>query len=50
MKVYNNQVIINGEVYTNIIKADNYTEALKIQKLRKKQSKNTFKGRLTKAN
>jgi hypothetical protein len=48
MKVYNNQVIINGEVYANIIKADNYTEALKIQKIRKKQSKNTFKGKLTK--
>jgi hypothetical protein len=49
MKIYTNQTIINGQVYTNIINAESYKEALKIQKLRKKQSKNTFKGRLTKA-
>ena len=42
MKKYTNTVVINGQEFTNTVKADNYLEALKIQKDRK----NTFKGRL----
>lgn len=47
MKTYTNTVIINGEKFTNRIVAENYSEALKIQKERKAHSKNTFQGRLT---
>lgn len=47
MKKYTNTVIINGEKYTNTVDAENYKEALRIQKERKAKSKNTFKGRLT---
>lgn len=47
MKTYINTVIINGQKFTNKVDANNYTEALKIQKERKAHSKNTFKGRLT---
>lgn len=47
MKTYTNTVIINGVKYTNIVKAENFKEALKIQKDRKAKSKNTFQGRLT---
>lgn len=50
MKTYNNQVIINGVKYTNTVKAENYKEALKIQKRLKLTSKNTFIGRLTRSN
>jgi len=46
MKTYINTVIINGEKFTNKVEAENYKEALKIQKERKAHSKNTFKGRL----
>lgn len=46
MKTYTNIVIINGCEFTNIVKADNYKEALSIQKDRKKKSNNIFKGRL----
>lgn len=46
MKTYVNKVIINGIEYTNIVKAFDYKEALKIQKERKRISRNTFKGRL----
>ena len=49
MKAYTNTVIINGEKYTNTVKAENYKEALKIQKDRKAKSKNTFEGRLIKS-
>ena len=47
MKTYANTVIINGEKFTNKVEAENYKEALKIQKERKAKSKNTFEGRLT---
>lgn len=47
MKTYTNTVIINGEKFTNKVEAENYKEALKIQKERKAKSKNTFEGRLT---
>jgi hypothetical protein len=47
MKTYYNTVIINGEKFTNKVTAENYREALKIQKERKKKSRHTFKGRLT---
>lgn len=47
MKTYTNKVIINGEKYTNQIDAENYKEALKIQRDRKAKSRNTFEGRLT---
>lgn len=46
MKTYTNIVVINGIEYTNTVKADNYKDALKIQKERKAHSKNTFKGQL----
>ena len=46
MKIYTNTVIINGEKYTNIVEEENYKEALKLQKERKKKSKNKFEGRL----
>jgi hypothetical protein len=46
MKTYTNTVIINGEKFTNKVEAENYKEALKIQKQRKSKSKNTFEGRL----
>ena len=46
MKTYTNTVIINGVEYTNIINASNYKEALEIQKKRKSQSRNVFKGKL----
>lgn len=46
MKIYNNFVIINGIQYTNTVKAANYSEALKIQRERKKKSGNTYVGRL----
>ena len=46
MKTYTNIVIINGQEFTNKVEANNYKEALKIQKDRKNKSKNTFKGRL----
>ena len=49
MKTYTNTVIINGEKYTNTVKAENYKEALKIQKDRKAKSKNAFEGRLIKS-
>ena len=49
MKTYTNTVIINGEKYTNKVAAENYAEALKIQKKRKAKSKNTFEGRLTRS-
>ena len=49
MKKYVNTVIINGEKFTNTVEANNYKEALKIQKERKQKSKNTFVGRLTKS-
>ena len=35
MKTYTNTVIINGQKFTNIVEAENYKEALKIQKERK---------------
>lgn len=47
MKTYTNTIIINGERYTNTVDAENYKEALKLQKDRKEKSKNTFEGRLT---
>jgi len=47
MKTYTNTVVINGEEYTNIVTANTYAEALKIQKERKTKSRNSFKGRLT---
>jgi len=47
MKTYTNTVIINGEKFTNKVNADNYKDALKIQRQRKNKSKNTFKGHLT---
>jgi len=47
MKTYTNIVIINGVNYTNTVKAHDYKEALKIQKVRKAHSKNAFTGRLT---
>jgi len=47
MKTYTNTVVINGEEYTNIVTANSYSEALKIQKERKAKSRNSFKGRLT---
>ena len=47
MKTYANTLVINGEGFTNTVKAESYKEALKIQRERKQQSKNTFKGRLT---
>ena len=47
MKTYANTVIINGLEYTNKIEAENYKDALKIQRERKRTSKNTFKGHLT---
>ena len=47
MKTYTNTVIINGQKFTNKVEAENYKEALKIQKERKAKSKNTFEGRLT---
>ena len=46
MKSYTNKVIINGEKFTNKVEAENYKEALKIQRERKAKSKNTFEGRL----
>ena len=48
MKTFTNTVIINGEKFTNKVEAENYKEALKIQKERKAKSKNNFKGRLCK--
>jgi len=50
MKTYTNIVVINGISYTNAVKASDYKEALLIQKERKAQSKNIFKGRLENAN
>lgn len=47
MKTYVNTVIINGEKFTNKVEAENYQDALKIQKERKSKSKYTFEGRLT---
>lgn len=47
MKTYINTVIINGQKFTNTVEAENYKEALKIQKERKAKSKNTFEGKLT---
>jgi hypothetical protein len=47
MKTYTNTVVINGNQFTNTVEADNYKEALYIQKERKAKSKNTFQGRLT---
>lgn len=47
MKTYSNTVIINGEKFTNTVEAENYKEALKIQKERKAKSRYTFKGHLT---
>jgi hypothetical protein len=47
MKTYTNIVVINGEKFTNKVEANNYKEALKIQKERIAHSKNTFQGRLT---
>ena len=46
MKIYTNTVLINGVKYTNSVEAENYKEALKIQKERKARSRNTFEGRL----
>lgn len=46
MKTYTNTVIINGQKFTNKVEAENYKEALKIQKERKAKSKNKFEGRL----
>lgn len=46
MKTYTNKVIINGEEFTNKVEAENYKEAVKIQKERKAKSKYTFQGRL----
>jgi hypothetical protein len=46
MKKYTNTVVINGNQFTNTVEADDYKEALKIQKERKAKSKNTFQGRL----
>ena len=47
MKTYTNTVIINGQKFTNKVEAENYKEALKIQKERKVKSKNIFEGKLT---
>ena len=47
MKTYTNTVIINGQKFTNKVEAENYKEALKIQKERKSRSKNKFEGKLT---
>lgn len=47
MKTYSNTVIINGQKFTNKVEAENYKEALKIQKERKSKSKNIFEGKLT---
>jgi hypothetical protein len=49
MKTYTNTVIINGQKFTNKVEAENYNDALKIQKYRKSISKNKFEGRLNKA-
>jgi len=38
MKSYFNTVVINGENFTHEIKADSYSEALKINKNRKKSA------------
>lgn len=46
MKTYTNTIIINGEKFINRVEAENYSDALKIQKKRKVKSKNTFEGRL----
>lgn len=46
MKTYTNTVVINGIEYTNKIIANDYKEALIMQKQRSRTSKNTFKGRL----
>ena len=46
MKTYSNTVVINGIEYTNIVKANNYKEALQIQRKLKSKSKNIFKGKL----
>ena len=46
IKIYTNVIVINSVKYTNIIEAENYTEALKLQKERKVKSKNVFIGRL----
>ena len=46
MKTYTNTVIINGEKFTNKVEANEYKEALKIQKERKRHSKHIFEGRL----
>lgn len=46
MKTYTNTVVINGEKFTNTVEAENYKEALKIQKERRAKSKYTFEGRL----
>ena len=48
MTKYFNIVVINGIDYTNVVEANNYKEALKIQKERKAKSNHTFKGKLTK--
>lgn len=47
MKTYTNTVIINGEKFTNKVEAENYKDALKIQRDRKAKSRNSFQGRLT---
>lgn len=49
MEKFVNTVLINGQKFTNTVEAENYKEALKIQKERKAKSKNTFVGRLTKS-
>ena len=46
MKNYFNIIIINGVEFTNKINANNYKEALAIQKVRKKKSKHSFKNHL----
>ena len=46
MKTYTNTVIINGEKFTNKVEAENYKEAMEIQKARKAKSKHSFEGRL----
>jgi hypothetical protein len=48
MKTYTNTVIINGQKFTNKVEAENYIDALKIQKDRKSNSKNKFEGHLNK--
>jgi hypothetical protein len=50
LKIYTNIVVINGVEFTNTVKAENFSEALEIQRDRKKTARHSevkYKGRLT---